>query len=88
MIMAILSNGSWITLVTSETINSSNFTWFLKMMANWFHSHDYFGYSEVILLLDNCYIRKGSSSTKVLQSFRFTTLFIPAYNPNFAPVEL
>ena len=28
MIMAILSNGSWITLVTRETIYSNNFTWF------------------------------------------------------------
>ena len=57
-------------------------------MANWLHSHDCFGYSEVILLLDNCSIWKSSFTFKVLQSFKFTTLFMPAYSPDFAPVEL
>ena len=88
MIIVILYNWSRITLVTSETIDSNNFIWFLKIMANWLYSHNYFGYSEVILLLDNYLIHKSSSTTKVLQSFRFTTLFISTYNPDFAPVEL
>ena len=87
MIMAICSNGAWITLVTNETINSGNFTWFLKILADWLHSHNYFGYNRAMLLLDNWSIHKSSSTVIVLQSFSFITLFIPAYSPEFAPVE-
>ena len=35
MVMAILSNGSWINFVINETINSANFSWFLKILYSW-----------------------------------------------------
>ena len=85
MIMAICSNGAWLTLVTNEMIDSNNFTWFLKILADWLHSHNYFGYSHAILLLYNFSIHKSSSTMMVLKSFNFITLFIPAYSPDFAP---
>ena len=87
IIMAICSNGAWISKVINETIDSNNFIWFLKILISWLQSNNYFEYSQVILLLDNCSIHKSDSTISVLQRFKFTTLFIPAYSPDFAPVE-
>ena len=87
MIIAICSNGAWITLVTNETINSNKFAWFLKILADWLHSHNYFGNPHAMLLLDNCSIHKGSLTVIVLQSFSFKTLFIRVFSSYFPPVE-
>ena len=53
MIMAICSNWAWISFVIKETIDSTNFNWFLKIMVNWLISQNCFGYSQVMLLSDN-----------------------------------
>ena len=87
IIMAICSNGAWISKVINETIDSNNFIWFLKILISWFQSNNYFEYSQVILLLDNCSIHKNDLTIIVLQRFKFTTLFILVYSPDFAPVE-
>ena len=54
MIIAICSNGAWISKVINETIDSNNFTWFLKIMISWLQLHNYFEFSQAILLHDNC----------------------------------
>ena len=64
-----------------------SFWWFLKILANWLNSHNYFRHFRVILLLNNCSIYKTSSIEMVLQSFSFITLLIHAYYLDFAPVE-
>ena len=61
MVMAILSNGSWINFVINETINSANFSWFLKILYSWLKTKNFFSFSKVAIILDNC------SYTKVIQ---------------------
>ena len=43
IIMGIWSNGSWISFITSNTVNSITFTWFLKVLWNWLKSNNCFG---------------------------------------------
>ena len=87
IIMAICSNGAWISKVINKTINSDCFIWFLKIMVDWLQSHNYFEWSRVIVLLDNCSIHKSGQTLAVFESLKFATMFIPAYSPEFAPVE-
>ena len=88
MIMGICSNGSWINLIVNKTINSNYFEWFLKIMWNWLNTHDNFWYSQVMVLLDNWAIHKSKISQTWFKKMGYTIIFIPAYSPDFAPVEM
>ena len=88
LIMAICSNGAWISKVINETIDSENFIWFIKVMISWLQSHNYFEHSQIILLLDNCAIHKSNQVAALFQKVNFIILYIPAYSPDFAPIEM
>ena len=88
MLMAILSNGSWINFVINETINSANFSWFLKILYSWLKTKNFFGFSKVVIILDNCSIHKSNSTESLLSKINFTVFYILAYSPDFAPVEM
>ena len=88
MVLAICSNGAWISLVINETISSDNFTWFIKIMVNWLKSHSYFGYSQVMILLDNWSIHRSKVTKTLFEKINFITWYIPVYSPDFAPVEM
>ena len=66
LVMAICSNDSWMSFLMEETINSVNFVWFIKIVHNWLISNSYFGYHEVLLLLDNWAFHKSITSTSIL----------------------
>ena len=76
-----------IILVTNETIDINNFAWFLKILDDWLRSHNYFGHSHAMLLLDNYSINKSSLTVIVLQTFSFITLFILAFSSYFPSIE-
>ena len=88
LIMAICSNGAWISKVINKTIDSENFIWFIKVMISWLQSDNYFENSQIILLLDNWAIHKSNQVAALFQKVNFIILYIPAYSPDFAPVEM
>ena len=88
LVMAICSNGAWISFVLNETINSDNFIWFLKILHQWLSSHNNFDYSDVILMLDNWAFHKSSISKTFILNLGYTTIYLPAYSPDFAPIEM
>ena len=88
LVMAICSNGSWMSFLMEETINSVNFVWFIKIVHNWLISNSYFGYHEVLLLLDNWAFHKSITSTSILKTLGYTIAYLPAYSPDFAPIEM
>ena len=88
LIMAILSNGEWISFITNNTINTENFVWFLKILDYWLKLKNNFGYSQVLLMLDNCSYHKSSSSKSLLRKLGYTVIYLPAYSPDFAPIEM
>ena len=88
LIMAICSNGAWISKVINETIDSENFIWFIKVIISWLQSHNYFEHSQIVLLLDNCAIHKSNQVAALFQKVNFIILYIPVYSPDFAPIEM
>ena len=88
MIMVIRSNGSLINFDLNETIGSSNFIWFLKILHTWLLSHKFFEYSQVMIMLDNCAMHKSKTTKSVFQKMPYSIKYLPAYSPDFAPVEL
>ena len=57
-------------------------------MISWVQSHNYFEHSQIILLLDNCAIHKSNQVAALFQKVNSIILYIPAYSPDFAPVEM
>ena len=88
LVMAICSNGAWISFFINETIDSQHFIWFLKILNQWLDSNNNFGYSKVILMLDNWSFHKSSLSKRLLLKLWYTIVYLPAYSPNFAPIEM
>ena len=61
---------------------------FIKIFHNWTISNNYFGYNEVLILLDNWSFHKSSTSISLLKTLGYTVAFLPAYRPDFAPIEM
>ena len=87
-ILAVCSNGSWIRLLWNSSVDSSKFTWFIKIMKNWLNKHNNFGFNRVEILLDNCSYHKSNETLSLLRKLRYKIYFIPTYTPEFAPIEM
>ena len=70
-ILAILSNGTWIWFLSSNSINSDSFIWFIKIMENWLNHNNNFGYEQIHLLLDNCSVHKSCKMKSVLKKLSY-----------------
>ena len=66
-VMAIWSNGAWISFMMNETININNFLWLLMTLNHWVESFNKFGYDNVLILLDNCSFHKGVYTKSLLR---------------------
>ena len=71
-----------------RTVNSLKFIWFIKIFYSWTISNNYYGYNEVLILLDNWSFYKSSTSISLLKTLGYTVAFLPAYSPDFAPIEM
>ena len=83
-----LNNGAWISFLTKETFKSANFVWFLKIMKNWLKSHNNFGFNNTLILLDNASIHKSKEAKVIIEKLRCKVVYLPAYSPEFAPIEM
>ena len=88
LITAICSNDAWLSFMLDETIDSTKFVWFIKILHNWIVSNDNFGYNEVMILLDNWSFHKSSTSASLLIELRYKITYLPLYSPDFAPIEM
>ena len=88
LVMVIYSNDTWLIFMLDETVNSLKFIWFIKIFHNWTISNNYFGYNEVLILLDNWSFHKSSTSISLLKTLGYAVAFLPVYSPDFAPIEM
>ena len=86
--MAAWSNGACMNMIINQTIDLANFVWFLKIFYKWLKTNDSFGYSKLCILLDNWTVHKSHDVTDWFKKMNKTVLFIPAYSPDFAQVEM
>ena len=86
--MAIWSNGCWFSLFSNEAINSAKFVLFINNFSKWLIQQSYFGFSDRLILLDNCSIHKSKQAKKALLKTNLKVLYLYPYSPDFAPVEM
>ena len=88
MITAIWSNGEFLSLIVNNTGNSSkfcDFLWIIKYAM---------GFTKMslnrscLLILDNATTHYSDQTTKTLKRLWFCTMYLLAYSPILAPVEL
>ena len=87
MFVSILSNGEFLWLIVDNTGNSDKF-WGFKWITNYaIDSSNIKSSSNWIITLDNASIHKSSKTVKSIKD-EFNLMFLFAYSPMLAPVEL
>ena len=86
--MAILWNGNWFSLLSSTTSNSNKFDSFLDKLNYWLTANKIFQKKEVLILLDNWSIHKTAQIFQKFKEINYNVIFLPAYTPQFAPIEM
>ena len=85
---AITSKGNIFFWWLESTNKSANFISFLSQLKRWIEVDLDYRLKDVILIIDNCPVHKAKKSIKALNEFGSTVLFIPAYSPEYAAIEL
>ena len=88
MISAILSNGEFLCIIVEDTGNSKRFCDFLCILWYAIEFLKIKLISECILVLDNASTHVSKYSTDIIKYLKINTMFLPAYSPMLAPVEL
>ena len=88
MILAILSNGWWMCLITPQTINSDIFIMFVSKLKEWISKSNQFGYASVSIILDNWPSHRSFKSKEKLRELGYFIVFLPQYSPQLAPIEM
>ena len=87
MWMGICSNGVWIAWWTNKTFNYEKFLLFLNHIDDWLKENNCFGYSEVLIIMDNWSIHKTSNVKDEIIKSNIKWIYQPWYTPQWAPVE-
>ena len=88
MFASILSNGEFLWLIVEDTGNSDKFWYFLWILNYAIDSSNMKSSSDWIITLDNASIHKSSKTVKSIKRMNLNLMFLPAYSPMLAPVEL
>ena len=86
--MSIFSNGLWYAMLTNSTTNSEIFNHYLIKMNDWINKNKLFGYSKVIILLNNWPYHKSKRTIDKIKNINLNLMFLPPYSPSLAPIEL
>ena len=87
-VMTIWSNGNWFSLFMNHTSNSENFKIFWKRLNEWLMKNNFFGYNHAIVTMDNSSIHKWKNVVRLLRKMKADVIYLPAYSPQFAPIEM
>ena len=88
VVMAIWSNGNWFSLLMNNTSDSDNFSMFIKQLNRWLVANNYFDHRHIIITMDNWSIHKCKKIKEILRQMRVDIIYLPAYTPQFAPIEM
>ena len=81
MILAILSNGFWMCLLTPQTINSDVFIVFIDKLKEWVSKWNNFDYANIILTMDNCFSHRSLKTKEKLGKLWYLIVYLPQYSP-------
>ena len=88
IVLAIWSYGSWLEILSNNTLNEDRFIFSLKNLKIWLDENNCFGYSKILILLDNLASHRTNKVIDYWAKSNIKLCFIPPYSPTLAPVEL
>ena len=71
-----------------KTIDSTKFIVFIENLNRWLIDHSNFKYSNVLIILDNWSIHKSKETLCKLKKINWKIIYLSAYSPMLAPVEM
>ena len=83
----ILSDGVWLCMLTNEPITSNKILVFLSKLDWWICDNKKFGYSNILLLVDNYSIWKSKGVKFFLIDLNWTKVYPPVYSPMYKSIE-
>ena len=88
MIAAIISNGTYFISISNWNTTSGVFEEFLNNLKKYLASKKYFTNWRFSIILDNATYYKTKQIDKKLEEITANVWFLPAYTPQFQPVEI
>ena len=88
IVLAICSNGSWVEILSNNTLNADRFIVSLESIKILLDEHNSFGYNKILIFLDNLASHRTSKVIEYWNKHRLKLCFIHPYSPTLAPVEL
>ena len=88
LVLAILSNGAWYSMLTNSTINSILLEHYLNKLNKWMIKHQNFGYSKAVITLDNWSYHRSIEVMKKLRRMNVDIMYLSAYSPWLTPIEM
>ena len=88
LIWTITSRGDWFLTYLKESNKSSIFKDFIGNLIKWLWIDLKYKMDQIILLMDNCPIHQARNVIIHIEEFKWKIMFLSAYSPEFAPIEL
>ena len=88
IVFAICSNGSWLEMLSNNTLTTDRFIIFLRNLKTFLEENNYFEFKRIVILLDNLPSHRTDKVVDMLLKWSFDICYIPPYSPSLAPVEL
>ena len=87
MILAITSDGDYYAFVLSGRNSTIIYKRFLESFESWLMARQVDHNRKIIVMQDNCQIHHSNKVKELINKSRLMFVFIPAYTPEYAPVE-
>ena len=87
-IMAILWNENWFSMLSNKTSNSDKFLQFLFRLNYWLSQNNRFEKKDILVILDNWSMHETVEVVQKILGINWNVIFLPAYTPQFAPIEM
>ena len=88
LLLSVFPDGEWIGMIKSETIKSEEFSIYLLILSKMIQELHWDNRRDVYILLDNAKVHHSFTTLKFITALRLKMIYLPAYSPEFAPVEL
>jgi transposase len=88
LIWGVMSNGEWIGMLKTKTVNSTDLSIFLMIMEELLRSAMINIEEDVVIHADNAKIHQSKVTKAVAMHIKAKFIFLSPYSPQFAPVEL
>ena len=88
LILSITNQGDWYTSNSTSLNNTYTFVDYIVELIKWLRIDLKKEMNEIFIILDNCLVHKSKWSLKQLNEYGCRVSLLPAYSPDFAPVEL